>query len=685
MRYSLLCGVTLTALVATAPAIARPMTAEDVLKIKSVTDIAVSPDGKGIAVGVSQLPNLAEGEENGKAERNLHVAMGAGNIRAFLPDDMDVSRLQYSPDGRMISFLWKPEGEEKKTALYAIPVDGGGHKKLASIKDSNINHYVWGQDSRTVYMLASAATDKARKKEDKAGFDAIIYEEENKFTRLFAADTSATDKAEPREIKVEGEVSALRLSPDGRWLAVASAPTTQVDDSFTSQRVHIIEANSGKRKAVVETPGKIGDFEIDRKGEKLSLIAAVDKHDPAATTLYLVDAKSGAFQAVTEGQANAAVDTEWMGDGRLAVAMHVGAQSELRFYDANGTLGDTVDSGRFILRKIEAGGGRLAAIADAPKHPNELVVLDGKNFVRWSESNPWLKDIDMGKQRTIRYTARDGQEIEGIVIEPVGGAPNGGAPTILTVHGGPEAHDSNGWLTNYGDPGQVGAAVGYTLFYPNYRGSTAYGTAFSKQHQADYAGKEFNDLVDAIGALEAEGLTDKDKVGITGGSYGGYASAWGATALSEHFAASVMFVGISNQISKFGTTDIPNEMNLVHSRKWPWEDWQGMLEVSPIYHVDKAKTPILILHGADDPRVAPSQSYELYRNIKVRTDTPVRLVLYPGEGHGNRKAAGQYDYNIRMMRWMDTYLKGQGKDMPPPRISLPEGFTGTGDAQDAEE
>jgi len=680
MKYHLLAGATLIAL-ATTPAFARPMTPEDILNIKNASDLAVSPDGKGVAIGVSEMPDIDNGAKNGTSERRLHVGSAANALKAFLPEDMNVSGLEYSPDGNMISFLWKPDGDDAKRALYGIPVYGGGHQKLASIDDSNVTAYAWAPDSQTIYVRASAATDKARKKESKAGFDAIIYEEEQKFPRLFAVDVNAADDADPREIKVDGKIIAMRVSQDGRWLAVAAAPTTQVDDELTSTRVHIIDATSGARKASVETPGKIGDFEIDSSGKTLSLIAAVDKHDPAATTLYLVDTASGAFRPVTEGQANAAVDTEWMGDGRLAVAMHVGAQSELRFYDARGRLRNTVDAGELILRSIEAGGGKLAAIADAPSHPRELFVLERNRFTRWSDNNAWLTDIDMGTQRAIRYTARDGQEVEGIVIEPVGGAPAGGAPTIFRVHGGPEAHDSNGWLTNYSGPGQVAAGKGYTVFYPNYRGSTAYGTAFSKQHQNDYAGKEFNDLVDANAPLQARGLTNKDKVGITGGSYGGYASAWGATALSEHFAAAVMFVGISNQISKFGTTDIPNEMYLVHSRKWPWEDWQGMLDVSPIYHVDKAKTPILIMHGAEDTRVAPSQSYELYRNIKVRTDTPVRLVLYPGEGHGNRKAAAQYDYNVRMLRWMDTYLKGSGAEMPPERIELPAGFVGTTDAK----
>lgn len=157
---------------------------------------------------------------------------------------------------------------------------------------------------------------------------------------------------------------------------------------------------------------------------------------------------------------------------------------------------------------------------------------------------------------------------------------------------------------------------------------------------------------------------DKKKVGVTGGSYGGFASAWLATRHSKHFAASVMFVGISNQISKSGTTDIPDEMYYVHARKRIWEDWKFFLKRSPIYHVEKCRTPILILHSKEDPRGHPSQSLELYRNLKIIGKTPVRLVWYPGEGHGNRKAATRYDYSLRLMRWMNHYLKGAGGEPP---------------------
>ena len=186
--------------------------------------------------------------------------------------------------------------------------------------------------------------------------------------------------------------------------------------------------------------------------------------------------------------------------------------------------------------------------------------------------------------------------------------------------------------------------------------------------QHAYAGPEFDDFVDAKKHLVDAGLADPDNTGVTGGSYGGFASMWAASALTEHFAAAVAFVGISDQLSKFGTTDIPTEMYNVHARAWPWENWQWMLERSPIYYAGQVKTPLLIMHGAEDPRVHPSQSMEMYRHVKTRTETPVRLVFYPGEGHGNRRAAAQFDYGLRMMRWMKYYLQDSGDEIPPYEI-----------------
>ena len=104
------------------------------------------------------------------------------------------------------------------------------------------------------------------------------------------------------------------------------------------------------------------------------------------------------------------------------------------------------------------------------------------------------------------------------------------------------------------------------------------------------------------------------------------------------------------------------------ARSWPWDDWMWMLQRSPVYHAGKVKTPLLIMHGDKDPRVHPAQSLEMYRNVKVRTDTPVRLVYYPGEGHGNSHTAARYDYSLRLTRWMDHFLKEGGTELPPYEI-----------------
>jgi dipeptidyl aminopeptidase/acylaminoacyl peptidase len=182
--------------------------------------------------------------------------------------------------------------------------------------------------------------------------------------------------------------------------------------------------------------------------------------------------------------------------------------------------------------------------------------------------------------------------------------------------------------------------------------------------RGDPGGLEFDDIIDGVDYLIDNGTVDKNKVGVTGGSYGGYATAWMSTRHSERFAAGVMFVGISNNLSKWGTSDIPEEMFLVHSRKRIWDDYEFFLKRSPIYYADQAKTPLLILAGAGDTRVDPGQSKELYRHIKTRTETPVRLVLYPGEGHGNRNSTARFDYSLRMMRWFNLYLKEDSSILP---------------------
>ena len=149
-------------------------------------------------------------------------------------------------------------------------------------------------------------------------------------------------------------------------------------------------------------------------------------------------------------------------------------------------------------------------------YPGELFYSNGGNTRRLTVSNPWLDEIAFGKQEVITYKAEDGLEVEGILVYPVDYDASEKYPLLVGVHGGPEAHINNGWVTAYSYPGQVAAANGYAVFYPNYRGSTGRGLDYTLTSQGDPAGKEFDDIVDGVKHLISIGLADADKVGGDG-------------------------------------------------------------------------------------------------------------------------------------------------------------------------
>jgi dipeptidyl aminopeptidase/acylaminoacyl peptidase len=463
---------------------------------------------------------------------------------------------------------------------------------------------------------------------------------------------------------------------DGTRLLVVHAATPLVDDDLMKRRVLVVDPASSRTVATIDNPGKLGQVAWSPDGSTIALVSGADENDPAEGRLMVVPSSGGTPRDIIPGYEAHVKAIAWRDAETIVFAGDEGVGSTLNEVRRDGSARRTlVAQGGPILGAIDlANDGAVAMVADAPEHPSEVFLFAAGASApkRLTTSNPWLKAMRLAKQEVVTFKARDGLDLQGILVRPLDERPGQRYPLILTVHGGPESRDAHGWRTGYSNPGQVAAAQGFAVFYPNYRGSTGRGVAFSKLSQGDPAGREFDDLVDAVDHLVQIGLVDRAKVGITGGSYGGYASAWGATYYSERFAASVMFVGISDKVSKVGTTDIANEEFLVHARKRPWDNWQFFMERSPIYHAGKSRTPTLILHGTADPRVHPTQSLELYRYLKLHGRTPVRLVWYPGEGHGNRRAASRLDYNLRLMQWMNHYLKGPGGAPPPSDIDYRE-------------
>jgi dipeptidyl aminopeptidase/acylaminoacyl peptidase len=646
----------------------------DVARIRSVMSADVSPDGKSIAYTATS-PRDPLTEPSGPASVELFVVDTAtGKSRPYVSGKVSIKGVAWTPDGAGISFLAK-RGDDKNTSLYVIPIDGGEAQKRVE-HSTAISGYQWSPDGKQVAFLAKNPDPKSKSELVAKGFNAEGYEENLKDTLIWIASSQPGDAAKPRTLKVPGSASEIHWSPDSKQIVAAVAPTPLIDHHYMYRRIRIVDVASGKVVKKIENPGKIGEIAWSPDGTRLAFLSGEDINDPSYGRLMIASVKTGKFSDIMPKYLPNVMDIAWASNDALNFLAHDGCYSAFGIVSSDGSQQDILWPAKgtvFDSFSQADDKSRLALVGESPTHSLEVFTYalegDGRaNPRRLTDVNPWFSSRKFAKQEVIEYKARDGVTVQGILVHPLNEEKGKRYPLIIAVHGGPESHVPNGWVTRYTYPGQLGAVRGFATFYPNYRGSTGRGVAFAKSHQADYGGKEFNDVLDGIDHLVKMGLVDRKKVGVTGGSYGGFASAWCATKHSQHFAASVMFVGISNQISKSGTTDIPDEMFLVHARKRVWEDWQFFLERSPVYHVENARTPILILHGKEDTRVHPSQSMELYRNLKILNKAPVRLVFYPGEGHGNRKSAARYDYNLRLMRWMEHYLKGAGGN--PPKFEL---------------
>lgn len=646
------------------------VTPQHIAEMESVRQSILTPDGQHIAYTLS---SPADPYEN-NAANSTHLYLlnvSEGTIKPYHTSS-SVSSVQFRPGQRAITFLTKLADDET-LSLYQIPIDGGEALKLFSFEQDIIS-YSWHNDGNRIAFMAR---DQAEQSNSPLPYQAEVYEENVPQRRGYIANIAMSQQV-ARQLQVEGSVYTMEWSPSGDRIAISVAPTPFVDDSYMSQQIFVVDTDTGQISAEINNRGKLGQIEWSPNGQRLALVAGSNINDPHPGRILIVSARGGVPQIVDRDFQGSYDQIKWIEENFihfLASESTASRFGKLRFDGAEKlTLfySDEHDISSFSVSDSSS----YSFVASSPEHPSEVFYFSGDEndmHERMTYHNEWLNSTELGEQVVVSYESRDGlYEIDGILIYPVGYEEGTTVPVITQVHGGPEAHYSNGWLTSYSTAGQMAAGKGYAVFYPNYRGSTGRGIDFAFSSQADLAGAEFDDIVDGVDYLIDAGIADPERIGVTGGSYGGYASAWMSTYYSHRFAASVMFVGISNNISKWGESDIPEELYLVHARKRLWNNWNWFLDRSPIYHVDNAQTPILIMHGAQDTRVHPSQSLELYRHLKVRKpNIPLRLVFYPGEGHGNSRASSKLDYSYRMLEWFDTYLMTGDASVEKPDWSAP--------------
>jgi dipeptidyl aminopeptidase/acylaminoacyl peptidase len=656
------------------------MGTDDLLGMKWCNGAAISPDGRHIAYTV-RVPREAD-DKPGSPYSQLYVAsVGTGDLRPFITGKVNVSSLQWSPDGSRIAFL-SDRGKDEKTQVWMISVAGGEAVQVTESK-SGVSFFRWHPGGKKIaYVATVPETDREKKLKEK-GYDFIYYEEDLKDRNLYMLDVYATGGiGEPEQLTEGVAVWDCEFSPDGGTIAASVSSKNLVDYSYMFQKIYLLDVKSKTLTQLTDNPGKLGNYAFSPDGSKLAYAAALERKDEAVSQAYVIDAAGGKAVNLTPPKFRGHI--EWVGWKDKNTVLYLageGVWPTLSLVNVAGGKREIILNSQDTGLVFEAPSytkdfKQFALICEAPDMLGELYYWKGGDTLkRMTTLNPWLAKRKLGKQEVIRYQARDGLEIEGLLIYPVDYVKGQRYPLIVVVHGGPEAHYSNGWLTYYSRPGQVLADKGYAVFYPNYRASTGYGVDFAYWGYGDPAGKEFDDLADGIDHLVEMGIADRDRVGLGGGSYGGYAAAWFGSYYTEYVKAVCMFVGISDLISKRGTTDIPYEELYVHSGKKLEDMWDLSLKRSPIYWAHKSKTAVLILGGTSDTRVHPSQSLEFYRRLKMNDHPAVRLVQYPGERHGNSKQPGRIDVLYRTLQWYDWYVKDLNPlDGPMPPLDIGDSY-----------
>lgn len=642
------------------------LTPQNLFDIKTVVEVSVSPDKNYIAYALMVPRPFTDNAGGDYRELHVYDVQNQQSI-PFITGKRSVFSLGWTPDGKAITFRANFP-DIQGVQVYAINLKGGEAYPLTR-HAAGINSYEF-IDENTLAMVSISSENPEKTRLRNKGFNIDVFEEEYRHLNLYRYDLTTH---QTRQLTDGITVFDFTLSPDKKLAAAAIAPRNLVDDSFMFKRIYTVDMETGEMKLLVNNPGKLGKMVWSPDGSKLAFQSASKLEDAVIGSLFVADVPNNkTFEELrnyVEGMELSVIDIDWKDNRTLLYAAEEGVDIVLSKHRLDRPVREIlIQPAQIVFNRFHHIDGKVAMAGNTWQHPSELYTFDirRKQLTRRTHHNPWLSEIRLSHQRKLVYDARDGKDIQGVLLYPLNYEEGKRYPLIVYIHGGPEAAVKNGWSTFYSMWGQIATAHDFFVFMPNYRASSGRGVDFTMVGYGDLVGVEYDDVIDGIDHLIEIGYVDKDRVGMGGGSYGGYFSAWSATRHTDRFAASVVFVGIANQISKRKTTDIPWEDYYVHWGYWTHENWQDVYSRSPLKYAHQSKTPTLVLHGTEDPRVPPSQGLELYRALKLHGKAPVRLIWYNGEGHGNRLNVHRLDYIVRTMDWFDYYLRSdKPKDKMP--------------------
>jgi dipeptidyl aminopeptidase/acylaminoacyl peptidase len=634
----------------------RPMTVDDVMKVRYLTETAISPDGAHVVYVVSEA-DLKQGRYN--SDLWMVPFAGGAPVRLTTAPGRDDSP-HWAPDGKRIAFISDRSGTPQ---VWLISPTGGEATKLTDSKTA-VRDVAWSPDGKQIAYIAREpdTADEAKRKQDKAD---VIIVGKDKMDHLHVILTGGG----PSKQLTRGAFSVLNFSwsPDGKQLAYAAAPSWRPEDVHRSD-LHVIPAEGGKPRVLVKREGMDQLPKWSPDGKTIAFVSGDGKADWLGNTyLCLVPAEGGAPRNLSR-KFDGRIDAfDWAPDGtRLYFAADWAATRQLSALSARTGELDTLTSGERLHDKysLSRDGRRIAFLVEDPTTPREVYVAELPRLQpkRLTTTNPQLAGVALGKVEELRWRSDgDGLQIHGLLIKPVGYKAGQRYPLLTYVHGGPALQFAHGFSVYPPGPPQASrypihvlAGQGYAIFCPNPRGSASYGRTFRLANVRDWGGGDYKDIMSGVDLLINLGIADPERLGVMGWSYGGYMTAWIITQ-TQRFKAASAGAGVTNLFSMYGETDIPGFLER-YFKGLPWDERALYAKHSPMTHIGKAKTPTLIQHGEKDERVPLAQSQELHAALK-RNGVPVELVIYPRQGHNPTEPRLQVDVLRRNVEWFNRWLK----------------------------
>ncbi|MFO7682481.1 MAG: S9 family peptidase [Chloroflexota bacterium] len=665
----------------------RRLTAEDLYRFHIISDPQISPDGRQVIFCDQTVDPKTE-----KKYSHLWLvpADGSRPVRQFTYGKQQDSQPRWSPDGSQIAFL-SNRGDEKQAQIYLLPLDGGEARPLTTFSGS-IANFEWSPDGKKLacqFRQKDPAASEREKDEQKKKLGIV----ERHITGLdFRADGAGYLPQEKWHIWLvdadSGEAKPLtagsqfhegqpRWSPDGADILFLSNRAEQPDVNWDRAEFYLIAAGGGEMRQVVTHNGRKFAASFSPNGRYLAFQGRDNRGSWYQNDgLYVVsldggetvslsgpyDLHCGLATLTDTGSGSAQTPPIWSADG-AAIYNQVsiqGSQPVLRFgVDAAAPQAVVEGAGIVGAFSVDKAVAKMAYLWGSLEQLGQIWLLDlatGEKRQLTHFNEDLLAEIDLGYTEEVWFKAADGADLHGWITFPPEFDPAQTYPSVLEIHGGPLSQYGRSFMHEF----YFLAAQGYVVYWSNPRGGLGYGAAHAQAIENAWGTVDYDDVMAWADYLAQQPFIDPERMGVTGGSYGGFMTTL-IIGKTDRFKTAVAQRVVSNLISFYGASDLNaiKAENLVGLTLPPWEDLDNYWAQSPMKYIGGAKTPTLVIHSEQDMRCPEDQGIQVFTALK-RLGVPTELVLFPEESHGLSRA-GRTDRRVARLhhirRWLDSYLK----------------------------